>query len=406
MLNMSPKKRLLVILAGIGVMMACMALLSWVMDKTTAEYQESKSGGVHYPTVESAKWVTQMESLCILVAQSYAGVIGHTEPIAEELQGILQRIGIKASIGESTECAATLDISLSVTPISEHVSGAGQCYLSASAEGEAQLSARGHKTLTLALVKAPPNRSGFGIQIVSECPHTPADAPLTSTWVTAVAPVLNWWGAPALVSALQSELSELRWEASNQFDTLGEAGEEAIPVLTEMLSDPDLLIRSAAAQALEGFGTKAASAVPALIEAYHNADQTAGYTFLRALGQIGDARALPVLTTALSTALDDEDWYTAQEAAQALGYMGAAAAPAVPDLIPLLHSNEYQVVTAATEALGKIGAPAMQAVPELIKLLAGAESSYYYFAENALEAITGQILNGNADAWQKWWDAH
>ena len=400
MLNMSPKKRLLVILAGMGVIMACMALLSWVMDKTTAAYQESKSGGVHYPTVESAKWVTQMKSLCILVVQSYTGVEGHTEPIAEELKGILKRIGINASISESTECAATLDIKLSVKPISEHVGGAGLCYLSASAEGEAQLSARGHKTLTLALVKAPPNRSGFGIKIVSKCPRTPADAPLTFTWVTAVAPVLNWWGAPALVSALQSELSELRWVVSNQFDSLGEAGEEAIPVLTEMLSDPDLLIRSAALQALDGFGAKAASAVPALIEAYHNADQTAGYTFLRALGRIGDARALPVLTAAL----DDEDWYTAYEAAQALGYMGATAAPAVPDLIPLLHSNEHQVVTAATEALGKIGAPAMQAVPELIKLLAGAESSYYYYAENALEAITGQNLGRNAAAWQKWWE--
>lgn len=400
MLNMSPKKRLLVILAGLVVMMVFMALLSRLMEKSTAAYQESKSSGVHYPTVESAKWVTQIESLCILVDQSYVGVNDHTEPIAEELQSILERIGIKASIGESTDCTATLDIKLSVKPISEHVSGAGSCYLSASAEGEALLSARRHKTLRLALVKPPPNRSGFGIQIISHCPRTPADAPLTNTWVTAVAPVLNWWGAPALVSALQSEIPELRWVVSSQFDTLGQAGEEAIPVLTEMLSDPDPMVRTAAAQALEGFGKAASSAVPALIEAYNNVDKTAGYTFLGALGRLGDERALPLLTTALH----DEDWYTVFVAAQSLGYMGAAAALAVPDLIPLLHSGEHQVVTATIETLGKIGAPAMQAVPELIKLLKGAESSYYYYAENALEAITGQDLNRSAEAWQNWWD--
>lgn len=401
MLNMSPKKRLLIVLAGLVVMMVFMALLSRLMEKSTAAYQESKSRGVHYPTVESAKWVTQIESLCILVDQSYEGINNHKEPIAEELKGILERIGIKANIGENTDCTAMLDIKLSVKPISEHVSGAGYCYLSASAEGEARLSARGHKTIKLALKKPPPDRSGFGIQIISHCPRTPADAPLTNTWVTAVAPMLNWWGAPALVSALQSELPELRRVVSNQFNTLGKAGEEAIPVLAEMLSDPDPLICSTAAQALEGFGTNASSAVPALIEAYHNANQTAGYTFLHALGRIGDERVLPVLTTALH----DEDWYTVHVAAQALGYMGAAAAPAVPDLIPLLHSGEHQVVTATIESLGKIGAPATQAVPELITLLAGAESSYQHYAENALEAITGQDFNRSADAWQKWWDA-
>jgi hypothetical protein len=400
MINMRPKKRLLVVLGILIVMMVSMSLLTRLLERSTANYKESKSSGVHYPTMESVNWVTQIESLCILVDQSYEGIHNHTEPIAEELQGILDRIGIKSSIGEGTNCDATLAINLSVKPISEHVSGAGMCYLSASAEGEAQLSSRGHKTLKLKLIKPPPNRSGFGFQWISKCPRTPTEAPLTNTWVIAVAPLLNWWGAPALVSALHSDLPELRGVASNQFDSLGKAGEEAIPFLTEMLSDPDPLVCSAAVQALGDLGTSASSAVPALIEAYQYADQTSQYAYIRALGQIKDARALPLLTAALH-----EDWYTAYESAQALGMMGEAAAPAVPDLIPLLQSDEHQVVTTAAETLGKIGSPAMQAVPDLIKLLGGTENSYYYWAENALKSITGQELGQSAEAWQKWWDA-
>jgi hypothetical protein len=400
MINMSPKKRLIVVLGILIVMMVSMTLLTRFLERATENYKENKRSGVHYPTVESAKWVTQIESLCILVEQNYEGISNHKEPIAEELQGILERIGIKSNIGEGDNCDATLDISISVKPISEHVSGAGSCYLSASAEGEARLSARGHKTIKLALKKPPPDRSGFGIQIVSNCPRTPAETPLTNTWVTAVSPVLKWWGAPALVSALQSEIPEFRWVVSHQFNSLGAAGEEAIPSLTEMLTDPNPLLSSAAVQAIGDLGTNAASAVPAMIEAYQYAESTSQYAFLRALGQIKDKRALPLLTSALH-----DDWYIAHEAALALGNMGGAAESAVPDLIPLLYSTEHQLVTATVETLGKIGEPAMQAVPDLIKLIDGTENSYFYWVEHALKAITGQDLGKSADAWQKWWDA-
>ncbi len=398
--SLSPKQRLPIILGGSALFLLFMALLSWGMKKATQTYEDGKSASVHYPTVESAKWVTQIESLCILVEQSYKGIQGHTEPIAAELQGIFERIGIKASIGENAECAARLEITLAVTPIAESVAGAGQCYLSASAQGEARLSARGRKTLKLALSKPPPSRTGFGIQMVYKCPRTPADAPIKNAWATAIAPLLRWWGAPAYVSALQSQISELRWVASNQFVALGPAGEEAIPVLAEMLSAPDANVRSAAANSLGNFGIKATDAVPALMEAYQHASQTEGFSYLRALGLIGDARAVPLMVDVLRGA----DWYSAYEACEALAKIGAQAAAAAPDLIALLASEQNQVVRCAIETLGKIGPTAMDAVPHLIKLLAGSESSYYYSAETALKAITGQDFKRDAAAWQKWWD--
>ena len=400
MYKLEPKKRIPIILGGMVVMILLMALLSWGLKKATTAFEESKPGVVHYPQVESAAWVASAEDVCILVQQSYAGVEGHSEPIAEELQAILGRIGVNAILGENKICAAHLSIELTITPIRESVSGAGYCYLAASAQGEAKLAASGHKTLTLALSKPPPNRSGFGIQIITHCPKLPVDAPLMSTWVTAIAPVLNWWGAPALVSAMQSEISEMRWLASNQFSRLGKAAEEAIPVLTDMLADANKDLHVLAANALGSMGEAAESAVPAMLSAYQDAGSGDQTTFLRAFGEIGDTRALSVFIEALQ-----KDEYFAWMAAEALGKWGAKAAPAVPDLMLWLRSGKYQAVTTCAEALGKIGAPAMQAVPELIALLRGSESSFYYSAEHALKAITGQDFGRDAAAWQKWWDA-
>ena len=199
---------------------------------------------------------------------------------------------------------------------------------------------------------------------------------------------------------MQSDISELRWKASNQFETLGKAGEEAIPVLTEMLADANPQLHALAANALGSFGEAASSAVPAMLSAYQDASSGDRYTYLRAFGEIGDTRALPAFIEALK-----QDDYTASVAAESVGAWGAQAAPLVPDLRVWLSSGKYQAVTSCADALGKIGAPAMPAVPDLIALLRGSESSYYYNAERALKAITGQDFKRDVDAWQKWWDA-
>src|SRR3972149_5597566 len=79
---------------------------------------------IHFPEVERADWVTTMSSVCIQVEQSYFGLSNYSEPIAEELQGVLSRIGILATIGEGTGCEAQLSITLQLTPIAEDVIGA------------------------------------------------------------------------------------------------------------------------------------------------------------------------------------------------------------------------------------------------------------------------------------------
>ena len=52
-----------------------------------------------------ADWVPALTNLCIQVEQSYDG-LSYREPIAEELRGVLNRMGVQAAIGESSACTA------------------------------------------------------------------------------------------------------------------------------------------------------------------------------------------------------------------------------------------------------------------------------------------------------------
>lgn len=149
----------------------------------------------------------------------------------------------------------------------------------------------------------------------------------------------------------------------------------------------------AAAGCLGEMGRAAAPAsVPALIAALENGpnnyDTGDGIIAVRdavveALGQTGDARALPAIIRALENPKPVESGpgaagYTSQEppgevaALNALAALGRAAAPAVPRVLPLLKrrtdsSEGLRIVQAAARALAAIGDAS--AVPALIGAL-------------------------------------
>lgn len=267
-------------------------------------------GVIHFPTVESADWVTSLGSVCIQVEQSYTGLSSHTEPIAEELQGILSRIGVQATIGEGAGCEAVLSVTLQFTPIAEDVMGSvSDCYLDAEATGEATLSAAGYRTLTLPLKHSSSPGGGF---IIYVCPTQPDEAPFDTVWAGEVTQMLReWWGSPALVSALKADTYALRWAATYQLTSIGPEASGAIPVLAEMLSDVDPQTRATAAEALGAFGPAGAEAVPALIEAINDTEPNVRYAVIVALGEIGDSQAVPALIKEL-------DWEFNSYAARAL----------------------------------------------------------------------------------------
>ena len=94
-----------------------------------------------------------------------------------------------------------------------------------------------------------------------------------------------------------------------------QADPEAIPTLIQALSLPDRLMARLAADALIATGEES---VPALIEVMENKSQPARLEAARALGEIGDPRAIPTLFNAL----DDDSAILEHWAGEGLEKMG------------------------------------------------------------------------------------
>ncbi|MCL6540977.1 MAG: HEAT repeat domain-containing protein [Roseiflexus sp.] len=135
-------------------------------------------------------------------------------------------------------------------------------------------------------------------------------------------------------------------------------------------------VRREAARALGEIGD--AAAVPGLLAAPRDAKWDVREAAAKALGQIG-APAVPGLLAALG----DADWRVRSAAAAALGEIGDAAA--VPGLLAALGDADADVRRAAAEALGEIGDAA--AVPGLLAALGDTEASVRLAAAAALRNL-------------------
>jgi HEAT repeat protein len=221
-----------------------------------------------------------------------------------------------------------------------------------------------------------------------------------------------------------SSLRAVRSDAARALGEIGPASKSAVGRLTEMMtSDPDHEVRAsaalavfriengspaalnaliaglkddgdtpsdpeAAADALAELGPKAAPAMEALVELlpYHN--EFVRSASVAAIAAIGGPEAVK----RVASALDDEDQMVQQTAADKLGDLGPAAAPAVPRLIELTRDSDdvgFLVRHAAIEALGKIGSAAGAALPAL-QAIAKAEpdSTDGQLAAEAVERIS------------------
>jgi HEAT repeat protein len=171
---------------------------------------------------------------------------------------------------------------------------------------------------------------------------------------------------------------------SHAFQALRDGKAEAVPVLVELLRDrrddwTGAEVRWRAASLLGEVGPEARTAVPALIEALQDGDphvRTVAATSLAAVAP-GD----PETVTAFTGLLHGPDRLVA---VRALARCGAAAAPAVPDVIGLLQDAEPNVRWNAARTLGLIGPPARAAVPALVATLKDHEA---FVREHAAEAL-------------------
>jgi HEAT repeat protein len=131
--------------------------------------------------------------------------------------------------------------------------------------------------------------------------------------------------------------------------------EVSIPLFVRMMEDAEASVRLRAIHALAEFGPEA---VPALVEALKNKE--AAYWAALALAEIGPDAA-DAVEPLVELARSDDRSEVKAEAFLALGAVGAAAAPAVPELLKAIDDEDTTVHLAATYALGLIGPEARQA---------------------------------------------
>jgi len=177
-----------------------------------------------------------------------------------------------------------------------------------------------------------------------------------------------------LIVLLQDKVPAVRDEACRAIQAIGEA---SIPPLLKGLQDPNWRIRLRAVEALTLLKPQAAVA-PLMNLVAHDSDSAVRQDAVRALGQIGDAHAIPLLLDSLTTPS------LQLKAIEALGNLRAVEALSpLMDLVSSLPADAYEdrmegctdpkfkedlpPLEAAVKALANIGDP--RAVPVLMQAL-------------------------------------
>ncbi len=196
-------------------------------------------------------------------------------------------------------------------------------------------------------------------------------------------------------------------EATNAFAQLGE---RAVPYLARVLEGPDpwwqkpynlaaqrlpkslagglttlhVEARFAALDALALLAPSAPGAVPAIINALNAPDVVLQRSVPSILGRLRPitSNVVAALVYALTR---NGDWYTQEEALQALGGMGPAATNAIPALADALKHEHPDFREWAAEGLGNMGLSAQAAVPGL--LLTATHDQLLWVREAASNAL-------------------
>ncbi|GBC77852.1 Phycocyanobilin lyase subunit alpha [bacterium HR08] len=184
-------------------------------------------------------------------------------------------------------------------------------------------------------------------------------------------------GEVKLRAALEADAPGVRWAAAIV------AGERAaiglVPELMHASEDEDLGVQLAAVRALAQIADARAAPILCRWLGEKRLIPEIRQQIARALGEIGSAEAVEPLIQALR----DEDWWVRTAAAKALGQIGDARA--VEPLIQALRDKGKWVRTAAAKALGQIGDA--RAVEPLIQALRDWDESVRTAAAEALVKI-------------------
>lgn len=195
---------------------------------------------------------------------------------------------------------------------------------------------------------------------------------------------------PALTVRLQDSDPTVRAAAADALGEFGPAAKEAAKSLALALQDHEHDCCRAAAGALERLGTGAEAATPALIDLLEKGNTDASAHAACALANVGD-QAVPLLVTAMK---NEKARYWAM---LALGEMGPAAKPAVPELVSMLADKDPNVRREVLLCLGGIGHGATAAFPDIVEHLSDADPSVRQaaaFALGNLGDVSSETMEG------------
>ena len=169
-----------------------------------------------------------------------------------------------------------------------------------------------------------------------------------------------------LAVAMESKDKRMSNEALRAMRMLGRKSEPLIPELIEAMTTPKIS-PALVAQALAGIGPDAKPAVPVLVKALQDKNDSVRLEVVRALAAIGP-EAEPAVSL-LTEMIQEKNERMRAEVAKALGQIGLGASPAITVLIPALKDKDEWVRTNAAEAIGKIDPTNLKPVPTLIEAM-------------------------------------
>ncbi|MCG9884491.1 MAG: HEAT repeat domain-containing protein [Cyanobacteria bacterium] len=154
-------------------------------------------------------------------------------------------------------------------------------------------------------------------------------------------------GLPLLAIAAADANPRVRYAAVSQFDHCGDSDREATVALLRdrLLNDSEPDVQAAAADVLGAL--KATEAFEELAQVYRTTGEwLLKFSIISTLGELGDARAVDLLTEAL-------DSPTELERLGAIGALGELQDPrAIALLLPLVSNEDWQIRHRTARALG------------------------------------------------------
>ena len=152
-----------------------------------------------------------------------------------------------------------------------------------------------------------------------------------------------------LVEHLNDREDEIKVQSIRGLSRIGRP--EAIAPILESYGSETPWVRARFADALVGFGGKAALPIMRHVAKLRNRGESdAAAELIRVLGLIGDTRAGMGLTDLLATTADPEIKIAA---VQALGSVGGPLA--IPTILDAYHSEDWRIAAKAATALGEVG---------------------------------------------------